>query len=79
MHGFNSPIRYVFWDDRSRDLAKRTALSMIADVGSGDVARVRSEFVLHARKRLSDREIAAQTPEWCAIKAIDSAGGGLPW
>jgi len=79
VQGFHGPVEFVYWDERTRDLVKRTVLSMIADVGTGDVRRDRSPYVLHARKRLSDAELAAQTPEWCAIKAIDSAGGGIPW
>lgn len=79
MQGFHGPVQYVFWDQRTRDIVQRTVLELIANVGSGDVRRDRSEYVLHARKRLSDEELAKQTPEWCAIKAVDSAGGGIPW
>ena len=79
MQGFSGPIAFVFWSPHVRELAMRTALELIADVGSGEVRRVRSDLVLHARKRLSDAELAAQTCEWHAITAIDSAGGGIPW
>lgn len=79
VQGFYGPVQYVFWDPKTREVVKRTVLDLIADVGTGDVRRDRSEYVLHARRRLSDEEIAAQTPEWCAIKAVHSAGGGIPW
>ena len=73
------PLPYWQWDERTRDIVKRTVLELIADVGTGEARRDRSDVVLHARKRLSDAEIAAQTPAWCAIRAVDSAGGGIPW
>jgi hypothetical protein len=79
VQGFQEPIAFAFWDARTRELAMRTALELIADVGAGDVRRDRSASVLHARKRLSDRELAGQTCEWHAIQAIDSAGGGILW
>jgi hypothetical protein len=79
VQGFLGPVHYVLWDERTRDVAKRTVLELIADVGTGEIRRDRSDLVLHARRRLSDAEIARQTPEWCAIKAVDLAGGGIPW
>ena len=79
VQGLRGPTEYAFWHERTREVVQRIVLEMIADVGSGDVRRDRSNYVLHARKRLRDAEIAAQTPEWCAIKAVDSAGGGIPW
>jgi hypothetical protein len=54
-------------------------LGLILDVGQGEIRRDRSEHVLHARRRLSDAELAAQTPEWHAVKAVDRAGEGIPW
>lgn len=75
----SGPLPFVFWDPRTRELAMRTVLELIADVGTGDVRRDRGASVLHARRRLSEAELAAQTCEWHAIQAIDSAGGGIPW
>ena len=79
VQGFRGPVHFMLWDPWARGVAQRTVLELIANVGTGEVRRDRSDFVLHARKRLSDEEIAQQTPEWCAIKAVDSAGGGIPW
>ena len=79
VQGLAGPVPIAFWDERTREAAQRTALELIAEVGAGDVRRDRSDRVLHARKRLSDAELAAQSCEWHAIKAIDSAAGGLPW
>lgn len=79
VQGLRGPVQHAFWDARTRDIVQRTVLALIEDVGAGEVRRDRSELVLHARKRLSESELAAQTPEWCAIKAIDKAGGGIPW
>lgn len=79
MQGFSGPVRFAFWDERTRAAVMRVALELIADVGTGEVRRERSDFVLHARKRLSDVELTAQSCEWHAIQAIDRAGGGQPW
>lgn len=79
VQGFQGPVHFAFWDPKTREVVQRTVLALIENVGTGDVRRDRSEFVLHARKRLSDEEISQQTPEWCAIKAVDRAGGGTPW
>ena len=79
VQGFLGPVHYAFWDRRTRDAAQNVVLDLIANVGAGEVRRDRSEYVLHARKRLADHELAAQSCEWHAIQAIDSAGGGLPW
>lgn len=73
------PVHYQRWDLRTRSLVKRTVLELLDGVGAGETKRCRSAFVLHARRRLSEAELAAQTPEWCAIQAVDSAGGGIPW
>lgn len=79
VQGFRGPVHFALWDPKTRAVAQTVALDLIATVGSGEVKRVRSDFVLHARKRLSDEELARQTPEWHAIKAVDRAGGGIPW
>ena len=77
--GGREVVPFALWDDRTRELAKRTVLGLIADVGAGEVRRDRSAHVLHARKRLAEAELAAQTCEWHAIQAIDLAGDGIPW
>jgi hypothetical protein len=79
VQGGTGPEAFAYWDPRTRELAMRTVLALIADVGSGDVRRDRSACVLHARKRLADAELAKQTCEWHAIQAVDRAGGGTPW
>ncbi len=79
VQGPDGVIQYSRWGLKTRTIVKRTVIDLLCGVGTGNTKRCRSEFVLHARRRLSDAEIAAQTPEWCAINAIDSAGGGIPW
>lgn len=79
VQGFSGPVPIAFWDAATREVAQRTVLCLIADVGAGEVRRDRSDRVFHARKRLSDLELAGQSCEWHAIRAIDSAGGGIPW
>lgn len=56
-----------------------TVIALLAGVGTGNTRRDRSEHVLHARRRLSDAEIALLSPEWCAIPAVANAGTGIPW
>lgn len=79
VQGDFGPVPYSRWGLKTRDIVKRVVIGLLDGVGTGNTRRDRSELVLHARRRLSDAEIAAQTPEWCAIKAVDSAGGGIPW
>lgn len=79
MQGDLGPVPWARCGLKTRTIVKQTVLGLLSGVGTGNTKRDRSEYVLHARRRLSDAEIAAQTPEWCAIKAIDSAGGGIPW
>lgn len=79
VQGDSGVVAYSRWGLKTREVVKRTVIDLLSGVGTGDTKRCRSEYVLHARRRLRDAEIAAQTPEWCAIKAIDSAGGGIPW
>ncbi len=79
VQGDLGPIEFARWGLKTRDIVKRTVIGLLYGVGTGNTKRCRSEYVLHARRRLSDAEIACQTPEWCAIHAIDSAGEGIPW
>ena len=64
---------------KTRGIVRETVLDLLSGIGSGDTRRDRSEFMLHARRRLADREIAMLTAEWCAIPAVAMAGDGIPW
>lgn len=64
---------------KTRAIVRETVLGLLAGVGTGDTRRDRSDVVLHARRRLSDREFELLTPAWCAIPAVALAGGGVPW
>lgn len=79
VHSRSGPIPFVLCDERTRDMLKRTALGLLDGVGTGETRRDRAAAVLHARRRLADHELALLTPEWCAIPAVDIAGGGVPW
>ena len=59
--------------------AKLVALDLIADVGEGETLRQRGPIALHARRKLSPAELATLDPAWCALPAIDIAGGGPEW
>lgn len=59
--------------------AKEIALELLAGVGTGEIRRDRAPVCFHARRRLSDRELAQLDPAWCAIPPVDMAGGGEPW
>lgn len=54
-------------------------MGLLSGVGCGNTRRERSETVLHARRRLNDRELTLLTAEWCAIPAVGIAGDGIPW
>lgn len=79
LQGEFGPVAWSRCGLKARDIIRRTVIGLLAGVGTGETKRCRSEYVLHARRRLSEPELAAQTPEWCAIQAVDSAGGGIPW
>lgn len=64
---------------KTRGIVRETVIGLLAGVGAGDTRRDRSEVVLHARRRLADRELAMLTAEWCAIPAVAMAGDGIPW
>jgi hypothetical protein len=64
---------------KTRGIVRDTVLGLLSGVGAGDTRRDRSEVVLHARRRLADRELAMLTAEWCAIPAVAMAGDGIPW
>lgn len=64
---------------KTRAIVRDTVIGLLAGVGTGDTRRDRSDFVLHARRRLSQRELAMLTAEWCAIPAVGIAGEGIPW
>ena len=63
----------------TRQAMRAAVLGLLAGVGVGDAVRGRSAIILHARRRLSDVELAALTPAWCAIPAVDAGGDLAPW
>lgn len=64
---------------KARGFVRQAVTHLLAGVGTGETRRERSEFVLHARRRLNAHELERLTPEWCAIPATGIAGGGEPW
>jgi len=64
---------------KTRGILREAVLGLLAGVGAGDTRRERSDFVLHARRRLADRELAMLTAEWCALPVVGFAGDGIPW
>jgi len=73
------PVPWARCGLKTRDIVRETVIGLLAGVGSGETRRERSEVVLHARRRLAERELAMLTAEWCAIPAIAIAGDGVPW
>jgi len=77
-----SDLAQVPWERcglKTRGVVRDTVFGLIAGVGAGNTRRDRSSVVLHARRRMSDAEIALLDPAWCAIPAVDVAGSGIPW
>lgn len=64
---------------KARSIVRGTVLDLLSGVGTGDTRRDRSDVVLHARRRLSDSEVALLSPSWCAIQPSAIAGDGIPW
>ena len=58
---------------KTRGIVRETVLGLLAGVGTGNTRRDRSDIVLHARRRLNDRELAQIAPEWRAIPAVAMA------
>lgn len=74
--------RLVPWERcglKTRAVVRDKVIGLFAGVGTGDTRRDRSAVVLHARRRLHDRELAQLDPAWCAIPAVAIAGDGIPW
>lgn len=51
--------------------ARRLALQTLSGVGMGETVTTIRDTCLHARRSLSDVEIARLSPEWLAIPARD--------
>ena len=64
---------------KTRVIVRETVLDMLRLVGAGNTRRDRSDFVMHARRRLNEAEIALLSPAWCALPAVATAGDGIPW
>lgn len=79
--GMLSPWLYPFerWRFKEREILKREVIALLSGVGEGDIRRDRGESVLHARRKLAPAELARLDPVWCALPAIDIAGGEIPW
>ncbi|HSR79139.1 MAG TPA: hypothetical protein VLN57_21375 [Xanthobacteraceae bacterium] len=79
--GMLSPFLHPFerWRFKEREILKREVIALLSGVGVGVIRRDRGEDVLHARRRLSAAELAMLDPAWCALPAVDIAGGDLPW
>ncbi len=73
------PVAWSRCGLKTRAAVRETVIGLLAGVGSGDTRRDCNEFVLHARRRLAERELAMLTAEWCAIPAVAIAGDGIPW
>lgn len=73
------PVPWAKCGLKTRDIVRQTVIGLLAGVGTGSTRRDRSDIVLHARRQLSDREIAMLSPIWCALPAVAMAGDGIPW
>lgn len=73
------PIPWSRCGLKTRGIVRETVLGLLSGVGAGNARRDRSDVVLHARRRLDERELAMLTAEWCALPAVGIAGGGTPW
>jgi hypothetical protein len=54
-----------------RRIGAALALRLIEEVGFGPTREETKEVAIHARRSLSDDEIAALDPGWLAIPAVD--------
>lgn len=79
VHGDSGPTAWSRCGLKTRAIVREVVLGLLSGVGCGNTRRDRSEVVLHARRRLSDAELALLTPAWCAIPAVAIAGDGIPW
>jgi hypothetical protein len=78
-HGAAGMVPWSRCGLKTRTILRETVIGLLSGVGTGNTRRDRSEVVLHARRRLSDRELAMLTAQWCAIPAVGIAGDGIPW
>lgn len=78
-HDPTGPLEWRRLGIRDREAVRMLVMSLLQGVGAGDTRRDRSGYVLHARRRLADAELALLTSAWCAIPAVAIAGDGIPW
>lgn len=82
MHDHGASLPWERYGLKLRVLARETVIGLLSGIGVGETRRERTGeivHVLHARRRLSERELTLLTPEWCALTAVGIAGGGVPW
>ena len=75
----DGPVPWPRCGLKTRRIVRETVLGLLAGVGVGNTRRERSDVVLHARRRLSDRELGMLSTAWCAIPPVGRAGDGVPW
>ncbi len=65
------PVATADVDRKRRRLGSSLALRLIEGVGCGPTREETQQVAFHARRSLSDGEIAAIDPVWLAIEPVD--------
>lgn len=64
----------VSWTRQLKNQAQRLAERLLQGVGEAPVEHVLYPLAHHHKRCLTDAEMAAIGPDWCAIPAQDEAG-----
>ena len=62
------------WTRQQAKAADRLAKDLLGGVGTGETFLGWGRLAFHARRRLSDAEVARLSAEWLATPAVDVAG-----
>jgi hypothetical protein len=74
--GQNRTLRVDELSESNKRLLITTSKSMLAGVGQIPSAVEAFQLAIHYRRSLTDAELAALPPEWCAIPPVDEGGLG---
>jgi hypothetical protein len=65
------PVPTARASERARRIGGELARYLLEDVGTGETIEEAKEVAFHARRSLSDPEIAQLDPAWLAIEPVD--------
>lgn len=71
LRGPAGPVPTLDVGRKDRRLAQEIARRLVEGVGEGEIIEHTKGVAFHARRRLTDTELAKLDPAWLAIPAVD--------